>query len=94
MKNCQWCDHTFESTVSYQIYCSSECRESATREKIAARYLITRRQKRLGKTRQCKNCKKDLSIYNDTPLCFDCNINPLDVAKAIKQIKGIANGKE
>jgi hypothetical protein len=94
MKNCQWCDHTFESKISYQIYCSSECREAATKEKIAARYIITRRQKRLGKTRKCKNCQKDLSIYNDTSLCFDCSINPIDVAKALKKIKGIANGKE
>ena len=94
MKNCQWCDHTFESTVSYQIYCSSECRESATKEKIAARYIITRRQKRLGKTRKCKNCNKDLSIYNDDPLCFDCNVNPKEVGKVLKQIKGFTNGKK
>lgn len=94
MKNCQWCDHTFESTVSYQIYCSPECRESATKEKIAARYVITRRQKRLGKTRKCKNCSKDLSIYNDDPLCFDCNINPKEVVKALKDIRGFFNGKK
>lgn len=94
MKNCQWCDHTFESTVSYQIYCSPECRESATKEKIAARYVITRRQKRLGKTRKCKNCNKDLSIYNDDPLCFDCNINPKEVVRALKDIKGFFNGKK
>ena len=37
MKHCQWCDKTFESLISYQIYCSLECRESATKEKIAAK---------------------------------------------------------
>jgi hypothetical protein len=94
MKNCQWCDTDFISEVSYQIYCSPECRESATKEKIAARYLVTRRQKRLGKTRKCKSCNKDLSIYNDEELCNDCNVNPKDVNKALKDIKGFINGKK
>lgn len=94
MKNCQWCDNDFVSEVSYQIYCSSECRESATKEKIAARYLVTRRQKRLGKIRKCKSCNKDLSIYNDEELCHDCNINPKEVNKALKDIKGFINGKK
>jgi hypothetical protein len=94
MKNCQWCDTDFISEVSYQIYCSPECRESATKEKIAARYLVTRRQKRLGKTRKCKSCNKDLSIYNDEELCNDCNVNPRDVNKALKDIKGFINGKK
>lgn len=94
MKNCQWCDNDFTSQVSYQIYCSTECREAATKEKIAARYLVTRRQKRLGKSRKCKSCKKDLSIYNDEELCYDCNINPNDVNKALKEIKGLGNGKK
>jgi hypothetical protein len=87
MKNCQWCDTDFISEVSYQIYCSPECRESA-------RYLVTRRQKRLGKTRKCKSCNKDLSIYNDEELCNDCNVNPKDVNKALKDIKGFINGKK
>ncbi len=94
MKNCQWCDTDFISEVSYQIYCSPECRESATKEIIAARYLVTRRQKRLGKTRKCKSCNKDLSIYNDEELCNDCNVNPKDVNKALKDIKGFINGKK
>jgi hypothetical protein len=80
--------------VSYQIYCSAECRNSATKEKIAARYLVTRRQKRKGKVRKCKSCDKGLSIYNDDPLCVNCSINPKDVAKVLKNIKGMANGKE
>lgn len=54
----------------------------------------SRRQKRKGKDRRCKSCDKQLSIYNDDALCADCNINPIVVAKVIKQIKGIANGKE
>ena len=94
MKNCQWCDSDFISEVSYQIYCSSECRESATKEKIAARYLQSKRQKRKGKTRLCKSCSSPLSIYNDEAICSLCSINPDAVNKAIKQIKGNINGKK
>ena len=54
----------------------------------------SRRQKRKGKDRRCKSCDQQLSIYNDDALCAECNINPIVVAKVIKQIKGIANGKE
>ncbi len=93
MKHCKWCDHLFETNVAYQIYCSEECRDLATKEKIAIRYLQTRRQKRKGKERNCKLCKRKLSIYNDDNLCGTCNINPNDVTKALKQIKGIANEK-
>jgi len=87
MKNCQWCDHPFESNISYQIYCSVECRDAATKEKIAARYLITRRQKRVGKIRRCKSCNEELSIYNDEQLCYFCEVNPKEVNKALKEIK-------
>ena len=93
MKNCQWCNQPFQTKVSYQIYCSPECREEATKEKIANRYAITRRQKRHGKIRLCKSCGNKLSVYNDDMLCDKCVINPQDVSKALKEIKGIANGK-
>lgn len=35
-----------------------------------------------------------LSIYNDESICTSCTINPDIVSKAIKQIKGRANGKK
>jgi len=88
MKHCSWCDATFKTDISYQIYCSEKCRESATKEKISQRYLISRRQKRKGKDRRCKMCNERLSIYNDDNLCTKCNVNPSDVSKALKQIKG------
>lgn len=59
----------------------------STKEKIAARYMVSRRQKRRGKERNCKSCKEALSIYNDDSLCVKCNVNPSDVAKALKEIK-------
>lgn len=93
-KHCEWCDHTFETTISYQIYCSAECRDLATKEKIAARYAITRRSKRYGKIRKCKSCGHQLSMYNDEPLCQSCHINPSDVAVTLREIKGIMNDKD
>jgi hypothetical protein len=92
MKNCKWCDNEFRTDISYQIYCSEECRNAATKEKIALRYAQTKRQRRKGKDRRCKKCSEKLSIYNDENLCVKCNVNPSDVSKALKQIKGLANG--
>lgn len=92
-KHCQWCDNSFETAISYQIYCSVECREQATKEKIAQRYAQTRRSKRLSKVRKCKSCDVPLSVYNDDDLCSECTVNPIDVKKALKEIKGFANGK-
>ena len=69
MKTCAWCANEFEPSVSYQIYCSPECREQATKEKIAEsellccrarsiekiaeRYHINRRKNRSKKERRC-----------------------------------------
>lgn len=94
MKHCQWCDQPFDSNVKYQIYCSSECREEATKEKIAQRYAIARRNKRIKQNRQCKLCSSPLSAYNDDAICFSCVINPKDVSQTLKEIKGLANGKD
>lgn len=93
-KHCQWCDHVFETSISYQIYCSPECREAATKEKIAERYNLTRRQRRLGKNRKCKGCETPLSIYNDEDLCDKCIVNPKDVKAALREIRRLSNDKE
>lgn len=83
------CNVYFESKVSYQIYCSNECRDLATKEKIAERYQVTKRQKRIGKVRKCiGGCGIDLSIYNDSGFCSNCNISKKAVDKMLKQIKG------
>lgn len=93
MKHCQWCDEQFTTKISYQIYCSAECREAATKEKIVERYAFTRRNRRHGKVRKCKSCSANLSAYNDEPLCTACVVNPNDVSKALKDIKEFMNGK-
>jgi hypothetical protein len=93
MKRCQWCDNSFETNISYQIYCSSECRESATKDKITQKYAMRRRERMMKKKRFCKSCGVILSAYNDDPVCYSCSINPKDIAKALKQLKDIADGK-
>lgn len=94
MRHCNFCDKQFQQSVSYQIYCSVECRELATKEKIAARYIQSKRLKRKGKIRLCKSCSVPLSIYNDHPVCSSCSVNPDAVSKAIKVIKDKTNGKK
>ena len=94
MKNCSFCDKQFTQSVSYQIYCSPHCRDIATKEKIAIRYVQSKRQKRKGKTRLCKSCLTPLSIYNDDLVCSSCSINPDAVIKAIKQIIGKTHVKK
>ncbi len=92
MKSCSRCDKKFKPRVSYQIYCSDECRDEATKEKIAERYQVTRRQKRIGKKRLCLGgCGVNLSIYNDDGFCANCNISKKAVDKMLKEVKGYFN---
>jgi hypothetical protein len=89
VKLCNRCDTYFKPRVSYQIYCSDICREQSTKEKIAERYLATRRQKRYGKKRNCLGgCGISLSIYNDSGFCANCNVSEKAVNKMIKELKG------
>ncbi len=89
MKLCNRCDTYFKPRVTYQIYCSDICREQSTKEKIAERYLATRRQKRYGKKRNCLGgCGISLSIYNDSGFCANCNVSEKAVNKMIKELKG------
>lgn len=88
MKLCNWCDNTFNPSVTYQIYCSIECREEATKEKVLERQKILRRKKNFGKKRFCVGgCGTILSPYNDSGFCANCNINPKHVEKALKELK-------
>lgn len=95
MKLCSWCDNTFTPAVSYQIYCSSECRDKATKEKIVDRHKVLRRKKRKNKVRMCSgDCGTQLSVYNDENLCDVCSINNKQVIKKIKEIKGLMHDYE
>jgi len=93
MKNCQWCDQPFNTEISYKIYCSPECRELATKDKISQKYAQKRRARMMVKNRRCKSCNSKLSAYNDDVTCHACESNPKDVAQALKELKDIADGK-
>jgi ABC-type phosphate/phosphonate transport system ATPase subunit len=89
VKLCDKCDKQFNPKVSYQIYCGEECRASATKVKILEKYNKTRRQKRIGKVRKCLGgCNQQLSIYNDSGFCSNCNISKKETLKMLKKIKG------
>ena len=96
MKLCKWCDTYFKPSVSYQIYCSAQCRSIATKEKIAERHKALKVQKRKGKVRKCTaNCGTILSIYNDSKYCDHCLIDQKQVDKILKQIKNMGeNGNK
>jgi hypothetical protein len=90
MKICDWCSNEFQPNVSYQIYCSKECRELATKEKVNERYQIKRRQKLSKKERRCSGgCGTLISIYNPSGYCWVCKIDTKQVDKALKELKGI-----
>lgn len=93
-KHCKWCDNHFEAKVSYQIYCSAECRDAATKEKIAERYQMQRRIRRKDKPRLCKSCNRKLSAYNDQNICDTCEADPNEVSKILREIRGLMNGKD
>lgn len=86
-KHCKWCDKGFETELSYQIYCSAECREQATKEKIAERYIANRRKKWQAKPRYCTHCNIKLSVYNDDPICENCNVDPKGIKLALREIR-------
>lgn len=94
MKHCQWCDAAFVAAVKYQIYCSPECRDAATKEKIAQRYAIERRNRLMLKERKCKSCGSKLSAYNDDQICFSCIVNPNFVKKMLKEIKELSENED
>ena len=90
MKICEWCSGDFKPNVSYQIYCSSDCRIGATKEKVSARYKIKRRKALNKNNRKCKGgCETVLSIYNESGFCYSCVVSKRGVEKALKELKGL-----
>jgi hypothetical protein len=92
-KHCSWCDHQFDTKIKYQIYCSAQCREAATKEKINERYIRERTQKRAKKKRYCSSCNTLLSMYNDSTTCQSCDVDKSIVNKILKDMKGLSDGK-
>lgn len=90
MKECAWCSSPFEPTTSYQIYCSVDCRQGATKEKIKERSRAALIKRRSKKVRMCINgCGTPLSVYNDDKFCRKCGLNNKLVDKALKSIENL-----
>lgn len=88
MKQCDWCNNYFTANVSYQVYCTTACRDEATKEKISDRQKFLKRQKRQGKDRFCVGkCGTRLSIYNDNNVCDNCNTHNKELKKKMKEIR-------
>ena len=90
MKICEWCSQEFEPKVSYQIYCSVDCRNNATRNKIAERYQRNRIKTRASKKRKCSGgCGGNISMYNENGFCNTCMVNKRKVDQMLKELKGL-----
>lgn len=86
---CIVCDSLFIPNSNKQIYCSAECRQEASREKILERYNVEKRKKRKGKDRRCAGgCNTILSIYNDAGMCDYCLTNNKKMQNFLKEVKG------
>lgn len=95
MKQCEWCNTSFRPAVSYQIYCGPDCRDEATKEKIADRHKEMRRRKRSKKERVCAaGCGTVLSVYNDDNICSACFINVREINKKLKEVKALMHNYE
>lgn len=95
MKLCSNCNIRFKPSVSYQIYCSSECREEATKLKISERHRFLKIQNRNKKPRLCLGgCKTTLSRYNDETTCSSCSVNIKEFNLRLKEIKRLINEAE
>ena len=88
MLYCLWCDKTFEPNSGKQIYCSTECRQQASKEKILERYHVEKRKKRMGKEKRCAGgCGTLLSIYNDSPMCDNCLTHLRKMKSFMRELK-------
>jgi len=90
MKFCDWCSSEFQPNVSYQIYCSPECRKFATKEKVNARYRAKKRLSQGKKQKRCSGgCGTIISIYSQSKFCNSCVVSSKQVVNALKELKGI-----
>jgi hypothetical protein len=88
MEYCSYCDKDFIANSAKQIYCSAECRQLASRQKIVERYENEKIKKRIGKPRRCAGgCGTLLSIYNDLGICDNCVVHKKKMKSFMREIK-------
>lgn len=89
MSYCIWCDSEFSPSSKKQIYCSVECRQEASKEKIAERNKAEKIKNRIGKEKRCSGgCGTILSIYNDEGICETCIENKKKMNIFMRELKG------
>lgn len=95
MAYCAVCDQEFAQNSSKQIYCSVECRQQASKQKITERYEKEKIRKRIGKNRRCAGgCGTMLSIYNDSGMCDNCLEHKKRVAGFMRELKNYFDYEE
>jgi hypothetical protein len=88
VQHCILCDQEFDPNSPKQIYCSAECRQKASKQKIIERYEKEKIKKRIGKERRCAGgCNTVLSIYNGTGMCDNCLEHKKKVNNFMKELK-------
>jgi hypothetical protein len=88
MLYCRWCDKQFSPNTTKQIYCTSECRQEASKEKILERYHLQKRKNRKGKEKKCGGgCNTLLSIYNDSGICDNCLVHQSKMKTFMRELK-------
>ena len=87
LKICEWCGKDFDANVSYQVYCSAECRNAATKDNTSQKQRAKKAEARKNKDRRCTTCSKPLSIYNDENYCSSCIGSKKDYKKFLRNIK-------
>ena len=76
------CDNEFVKRTHNMKYCSAECCQQATNERLMVRY-YEQKARRSGQTRLCKKCNTTkLSRYNDDDTCGACQLAGIEDAKA------------
>jgi len=89
MKQCDWCHTPFSPTVSFQIYCSEECRTAATKHNQAIKSKERKLNRRKTKKRICANsdCTNVLSVYNESKYCASCYFSEHVVLREVENLK-------
>lgn len=96
MKQCDWCHRYFDPAVSFQIYCSEECRTAATKHNQEIKSKERKLNRRKNKIRICANsdCDNVLSIYNDSKYCASCFFSEHVVLRELNNIKRRTDAKD
>lgn len=94
MDRCAWCDSLFVKDHAQRIYCSVSCRTEASREATKAYAKRAKYRARVGKKRLCKECKRQLSVYNNGPVCSTCSVRVAMVKRALANMKEFTKHEE